>query len=53
VFLLWKGESTSIFENEVLGGGLMIELEYERQSIGYTYVYKMLERCKFYNDGSN
>lgn len=53
VFLLWKGELTSTFENEVLGGELMIELECERQLIGYTYVYKMLERCKFYSNGGS
>jgi len=51
VYLLWKGESTSTFK-EMLGSMLMIELGYERQLIGYTYVYRMLERCEFYsNDG--
>jgi hypothetical protein len=51
VFLLWKGESTSTFR--VLGSGLMIERGYERQLIGYTYVYRMLERCEFYSNGGS
>jgi hypothetical protein len=35
------------------GSRLMIERGYERQLIGYTYVYKMPEKCEFYNDVSN
>jgi hypothetical protein len=38
---------------KVLGSRLIIERGYERRLIGYTYVYKMLEKCKFFNDGGN
>jgi len=53
VFLLWKGESISCYHDEVLGNELMIGLGYERQLIGYTYVYRMLERCEFYYNDRN